>query len=452
MNSDYFYNLYFFLWLRIKLIMKNKFIKSTIILIIGGFFTKALGMVIRIVLTRLIGTTGIGLYSMIMPTFLLLNSIAQLGLPTALNVLIATDKYNNKNLVFTSISISLIIDFLIILFLLIFSNFLSINLLNEERLYLGLLCIGFTLPFITISNCLRSYFFARQRMYPHVITNIIEDIIKLILIIIGIPYFLTKGLNEAIAFVVLTNIFSELSSIIIFIILIPNFKCSKNELKPKINNIKSLLKIAIPTTGSRLIGSIGYFLEPIIITYVLMSIGYSNKFIVNEYGIINGYVMQLVLLPSFFTAAISQALIPIVSKNYSIRNYNYIEKKIKQAILFCLLIGIPATIIFELFPHILLKLLFNTSKGINYIKVIAPICLLHYIQSPISSSLQAMNKAKISMFGTLFGMIIRTISLFILSYLKIGMWSLIFATSINIVFVTLYDLYNIKKVLKKHPN
>ena len=431
--------------------MKNKFIKSTLILTIGGFFTKVLGMIIRIVLTRLIGTEGIGLYSMVMPTFLLFISISQLGLPTALNILISSDKYNAKNLVFTSIIISLSIDFSIILFLCLSSNLLSINLLNDDRLSLGLLCIGFTLPFITISNCLRSYFFAKQRMYPHVITNIIEDLVKLIFLIIGIPIFLNKGIEFVIAFVILTNIFSELASIIIFIFLIPNFKCNKNELKPKRKNIKDLLKIALPTTGSRLIGSIGYFLEPIIITYVLLKVGYTNKFIVNEYGIINGYVMQLVLLPSFFTAAISQALIPIVSKNYTKGNFKYINNKIKQAIFFSLLIGIPCTIIFELYPDVLLKFLFNTNKGIAYIKVIAPICLLHYIQSPISSSLQAMNKAKISMLGTLGGMILRTVTLFIFSFFKIGLWSLIISTSINIIFVTLFDLYNVRKTLKKHP-
>ena len=429
--------------------MKNKFIKSTLILIIGGFFTKILGMVIKIVLTRLIGAEGIGLYSMIMPTFLLLNSIAQMGLPTALNVLISSDKYNTKNLIFTSIIISLSIDILIMLFLIISCNFLSTNLLNDSRLTLGLLSIGFVLPFITISNCLRSYFFAKQRMYPHVITNIIEDLVKLIFIIVGIPFFLTKGIEFGIAFVILSNIFCELSSIIIFIFLIPNFKCKKEELKLNKKSIKELFKIAIPNTGSRLIGSIGYFLEPIIITFVLLKIGYSNKFIITEYGIINGYVMQLVLLPSFFTGAISQALIPIVSKNYTKKNNKYIIKKIKQAIFFCLLIGIPATVIFELFPDVLLKLLFNTNEGINYIKVIAPICLLHYIQSPISSSLQAMNSAKISLIGTFIGMILRTISLFIFSFLKIGLWSLVIATSINIIFVTLFDLYNVRKILKK---
>ena len=429
--------------------MKNKFIKSTLILIVGGFLTKILGLIIKIVLTRTIGTMGIGMYSMIMPTFLLLNSIAQLGLPTALNILIPRNKFNTKNLVFSAIMISISIDILIFLFLLLSSNMLSTKLLNEPRLNLSLLSIGFVLPFITVSNCLRSYFFAKERMYPHVITNIIEDLVKLILIIIGIPYFLKQGIEYAVAFTVLTNIFCELSSIIIFIFLIPNFKCRKQELKPNFTNIKELLKIALPTTGSRLIGSIGYFLEPIIITYVLIKVGYSNNFIINEYGIINGYVMQLVLLPSFFTNAISQALIPLVSKYYTLKKYDYIKKKLKQAIFFSLLVGIPATFIFVFYPEILLNFLFKTDKGIEYIKVIAPICILHYIQSPISSTLQSMGSAKTSMLGTLLGMIIRTISLLIFSFLKIGLWSLIIATSLNIIFVTCFDAINVKKLLAK---
>ena len=429
--------------------MKNKFIKSTFILIIGGFFTKLLGLIIKIVLTRYIGTTGIGMYSMIMPTFMLLNSIAGLGLPTALNVLISSNKYNNKNLVFTSICISLFIDAIILFILVMCVDSLSIHLFNSTKLTLGLLSIGFILPFITVSNSLRSYFFAKERMYPHVFTNIIEDIIRLVLIVLFVPYFISKGMEYVVAFVLLTNVLSELSSIIIFIILIPKFTCTKKDLLPNKKNLKELLKIALPTTGSRIIGSIGYFLEPIIITYVLIKIGYSNDYIVKEYGIINGYVMQLVLLPSFFTGAISQALIPIVSKNYSNKNYVYIKTKIKQAILVSLIIGIPATLVFELIPDKLLFILFKTHEGINYIKVIAPICLLHYIQSPISSSLQSMKASHISMRGTLIGMILRTISLLLFSYFKIGLWSLIIATSINIIFVTLYDLYNVKKILNK---
>ena len=427
--------------------MKNTFIKSTIILIIGGFITKILGMIIKIITTRMIGSNGYGLYALIMPTMMLLISISQLGLPTALNVLIAKNK-NTKRLITASLIISLTIDLLIMIFLICSAKYISTTLLHEKRVYYGLISIGLILPFISISNMLRSYFFAKERMLPHVITNVLEDVIKLIAIFIFLPFFISKGIESAIAFIVLTNILSELTSIIGFIILIPKFKYKKEEIKPTKQNVKSLLNIAIPTTGSRIVGSIGYFLEPIIITYVLYKVGFDNNYIVKEYGIINGYVLPLILLPSFFTSALSQALIPNVSKNYSKGKYDLVERKIKQAIICSLLIGIPCTIIFTLIPEIPLKIIYNTAEGINYIKFLAPVCILHYIQAPISSSLQAMNKAKISLKGTIYGTIIRTILLFILSF-KLGMWGLILATSINIAFVTIFDYINIKKALKK---
>ena len=427
--------------------MKNTFIKSTIILIIGGFITKILGMIIKIITTRMIGSNGYGLYALIMPTMMLLISISQLGLPTALNVLIAKNK-NTKRLITASLIISLTIDLLIMIFLICSAKYISTTLLHEKRVYYGLISIGLILPFISISNMLRSYFFAKERMLPHVITNVLEDVIKLIAIFIFLPFFISKGIKSAIAFIVLTNILSELTSIIGFIILIPKFKYKKEEIKPTKQDVKSLLNIALPTTGSRIVGSIGYFLEPIIITYVLYKVGFDNNYIVKEYGIINGYVLPLILLPSFFTSALSQALIPNVSKNYSKGKYDLVERKIKQAIICSLLIGIPCTIIFTLTPEIPLKIIYNTAEGIDYIKFLAPVCILHYIQAPISSSLQAMNKAKISLKGTIYGTIIRTILLFILSF-KLGMWGLILATSINIAFVTIFDYINIKKALKK---
>lgn len=429
---------------------KNKFIKSTFILLIGGFITKILGMIIKIVMTRLVGTEGIGIYMLIMPTFTLLIAIAQLGMPVAISKLVAEDKRNNKNLVFSSLPISIILNIIIMFVLLFLSNFISHNLLNEPRTNYAIKSIGFVLPFISISSILRGYFFGKQKMVPHVVSNITEDIIRLIILFIGIPLFLHQGLEFAIAFIVLSNIISELTSIVVLFFFLPkHFKISKKDFTPNRNNMKEIFGISLPTTASRLIGSIGYFFEPIILTFFLLKNGYSNNFIVTEYGILNGYVMPLLLLPSFFTQAISQALIPIVSNNYANNNITYTKIKIKQAIFFSLLIGIPATIIFILIPNIPLKLIYNTTEGLNYIKFLAPICLLHYIQSPISSSLQAIGKAKDSMFGTLFGMIIRTLVLIIGCNLKIGIWGLIIATASNIIFVTIYDLVKIKKELNQ---
>ena len=384
---------------------------------------------------------------MIMPTFTLLMALASLGFPVAVSKLVSEETKNNKNLVFSLIPIILILNLTIILILFLTSKYISINLLNDKRCYLGLVSIGFVLPFISISSTLRGYFFGKQKMIPHVLSNITEDLVRLIVLIVFLPNILKNGLEYAVAFVVLVNIISEFTSILILLFFIPkNFKLTKEDLKPNRENIKDVLSIGLPTTASRIIGSIGFFLEPIILTYTLTKVGYSSKFIINEYGIISGYILPLILLPSFFTLAISEALIPNISKAYSRKNIKYVRKKIKEAIILSLALGIPITIFFELFPLIPLKLIYNTSKGVNYLKILAPVALLHYIQSPLTSALQAMGKAKEAMKGTLGGTIIRTITLFIFSYFKIGMWGLIIAISLNIIYVTTHQYIAVKKI------
>lgn len=426
----------------------NLFIKSTIILIIGGFITKIISMIIKIVLARLIGTEGMGIYMLISPSFMLLMAISQLGFPVAISKLVSEDKNNNKNLVFSVIPISIIINIIIIIGLFFSSSYISNNLLHDSRSYYALICIGFVLPFISISSILRGYYFGKQNMIPHVISNITEDIIRLICLIIGIPLFIKFGIEYAVAFVVLTNIFSELTSILVLFFFLPkNFSLTKKDLSLNKKNIKSVFDIGIPTTMSRIIGIIGYFFEPIILTSVLIKIGYSNNFIVNEYGILNGFIMPLILLPSFFTMAISQALIPNVSKAYSNGHYKYTKNKINLAIILSLMIGIPATIIFEIIPEIPMKLIYNTTVGIDYIKILAPICLFHYIQSPLTSSLQAMGKAKEAMNGTLIGTIVRIISLFLLCHLKIGLWALVWSSAINMIVVTIHQYICVNKSL-----
>lgn len=72
--------------------MKNAFIKSTVILMLGSLVTKVLGFVIKIIFTRIIGE-GINLYSLIMPTYSLLIAVTQLGLPYAVSAIMARNNY-----------------------------------------------------------------------------------------------------------------------------------------------------------------------------------------------------------------------------------------------------------------------------------------------------------------------------------------------------------------------
>ena len=84
--------------------------------------------------------------------------------------------------------------------------------------------------------------------------------------------------------------------------------------------------------------------------------------------------------------------------------------------------------------------------GVNYIRVICPFFLLHYIQGPLTSYLQAINKADAAMRGTLVGAIIKNILLLILP-LFIGIWGFIVSSIVNILYVTIQHIYYVRKSL-----
>lgn len=430
--------------------MKERFIKQAIILIIGGFITKILGMVIRIITTRIIGLNGIGLYMMVMPTYGLFITIATLSFPIAISKLVSENNRNNKRIILGIIPIAMILNIVLVTILVLISKIISNNLLQNEKLYTPILAMSITLPFITLSNIIRGYFFGKEKMIPHVASNIIEQLIRIIMIIIITPHLLKYGTISAITGIILFNVVSEIVSILILFFFIPkNIKITKEDILPNHNYIKDIFRISIPTTTGRIISSIGIFLEPIIITYVMTKTGYTNNEITNEYGIISGYVLPMVMMPQFLSAAISNALLPTISKFHAQKNIKQIKRKLYQAITLSLIIGVFFTIIFILFPKQSLKLMFNETHGSNYLLYAAPIFLITYIQGPILSTLQGINYPNTIMKSNIMGVIIKSIVLFSSLYLDIKMYSLLIATFIQYQLVTIYQYKKIKMYLKQ---
>ena len=283
-------------------------------------------------------------------------------------------------------------------------------------------------------------------MFPHTLSNIIEQLLRLLLIILVIPKILKYGTIFTVSIYILLNILSEIISIIVFLIFAPkNFVINKKDLVPDIKIVKDILGIAIPTTSSRIIGNIGYFFEPIILTLTLTKIGYSNQYVLNEYGIYNAYVLPLLTIPSFFILALNTSLIPEISKYRN--NKNMVKKRLKQSIIFTFILGLVSNTIVYIFTGELLKIVFNTDKGIDYIRFLAPFFIFLYLEGPLSSTLQALNYAKYTMKVTIITTIIKIITLFIFSLMHIGLYGLIISEIINIFLVIYFNSTKLKKIL-----
>lgn len=434
----------------IKKLLKNNFVRGTLILLTGGFLSKFLGFILKIIITREIGVEGIGLYSLIVPTFSLFITIATFSFPAAISKLVSTPKRSSKKIIFSIIPVSLFLNLVTLLVIFLISSPLANVFLNEPRLYYPLLSIGFTLPFIGMSSIIKGYYWGKQRMGVYILSNIVEQIVRISILVYLIPILIEKSLILTISVIILVNMVSETSSIVVMLLGLPkNMTISKSDLKPSKREIKDVMSVSVPSTSSQIIGSFAHFLEPIILTNTLSMVGYSNDFILKEYGIINGYALALLLIPQFFTMSISTSLIPELSKNYALNRLDICKKRVKQIVSLSLIIGVFSTTIIVSNPKFFLNLIYNTTLGVNYIKIIAPFLLLYFINTPISNSLNALGKSKDDMFITIIGSSTKLITMFILSLFKIGMYGLIVSIIVNLILSTYLNIKVLKKALNQ---
>ena len=89
---------------------KQTFLRGTFLLIMTGLITKVLGVLNRIVIARVIGEEGMGLYMMAYPTLLLTVTLTQLGLPVAISKMVSeaeavNDKQKVKQILVVSLSL-----------------------------------------------------------------------------------------------------------------------------------------------------------------------------------------------------------------------------------------------------------------------------------------------------------------------------------------------------------
>lgn len=428
-------------------IRKNKFIASTFILMLSGLSTKVLGLIIKVIFTRIVGSTTISLYTIVMPTYSLILTIGTFAMPTTIAKLIA--QKNSKKVLNKALKIIVLLNISIILIMFLSSRFIAGTLLKEPNAYYLLIAMALTLPFSSIACIFKGYFYGIQKNYPHVLSNTIEQIIRLILILTIIPKLIEYSYVHAAVGLILTFLFTEGASIITF-----SFCMNKDDLKTmfsfKNNNFdsKEILSLSVPSVSSRIIGNICYFFEPIILTNILLFKGYSNSFILSEYGAYNAYAISTLTIPSFFINAISLALIPEISKYNEEGNILYIKKRLKEGIFFSFIIGLFSTFIIYIFRYRLLLFLYKTTLGVDYIKYLAPFFILFYFENIFASFIQAIGKAKITLRITVVSSIIKLVSLASLSFLKIGIYSLLISEIINILFVVSINYFYIHSYLK----
>jgi len=435
----------------------SKFLKGTFILLTAGFITRVLGFIYRIVLARSIGEEGVGLYMMAYPTFILVVTITQLGLPVAISKNIAEaearrDFAEIKKILVVSLAITIGLSIIITPALLLLAPILSTTLFTDQRTYYPLMAIAPALPIIAVSSVLRGYFQGRQNMRPSAISQILEQIVRITLIATATKTFLPYGVEYAAAAAMAASVLGELLSLIYLVTtfkLKKRFRLRKNFFqfvhKGK-RTFKELMEIALPTMGSRMIGSIAWFFEPIVVAHSLAIAGVIAVNATRQYGSLTGYAMPLLMLPSFVTFSLSTSLVPAISEANSRNNHKLIEYRLQQALRFVFLTGGLAVIVLYVLADPLMQLMYGSTKGAYFIRIMAPFFLFYYYQGPLQAVLQALNLARAAMINSLIGAVVKTAVIFLLaSQPSFGITGVALGILVGFVLVTILHFATVLK-------
>lgn len=209
---------------------------------------------------------------------------------------------------------------------------------------------------------------------------------------------------------------SIIGELVSLVYLLTSFKLKKHFKFRKgfFKNVKSgkgtfteLMGIALPSTGSRMIGSISWFFEPIVVAQSLQLAGVTAAALTSQYGELTGYALPLLMLPSFVTASLATALVPAVSEARTTGNFSLVEHRLQQALKITFITGCLAVVTLFIFAEPILQVMYGSSHAAVFIKFLSPFFILYYFQYPLQSMLQALDLAKAAMFNSLAGNILK---------------------------------------------
>lgn len=312
---------------------KKSFITGAIILMAAGFIVRILGFIYRIYLSNLIGAEGMGLFQLIMPLYSLIVLTLTSGISIAVSKMIASELarshiVNVRRITKLALLVVFFAGIIVSVTLLIFSNFISATILKDSRTYYSLIIMVPCIPLIAAASAIKGYFYGIQQVTPTAISQIVEQIVRIAVVILMASYFVNISMQFACALATLGMAAGEIANLAILLFIYkyqkikPLYTRSRFGFLRKRLILKDLFKISVPVSFNRFITSIMSAIEFILIPRRLISGGMSFHSSLAEYGRLTGMAMPLIFFPALVTSSLATTLVPAISEAISLKNFN----------------------------------------------------------------------------------------------------------------------------------
>lgn len=409
----------------------KKMISGAFILGLGTFIAKLIGAAYRIPLTKIIGGTGLGLYQMVFPVYTLLLDFSGAGVPNAVAKIISSYRGLDREVYARKIlKISLIVFSALGLFFTLFTAALSETIATAQGNADARFAYVFLSPsvfFVCAICCFRGYFQGFTDMKPTAVSQIVEQVVKLIAGLTISSLFM-PDIPKAVAGAALAITVSEFIALTVLAVTygvkkkrfgFTKLYIDKNTFSASVKNIFSYV---IPIAFAGMILPLSKVADSFLIVNFLSADTTDPTAV---YGIFSGVVTTVIGLPVAVCYGVSAVAVPTVaSANVGKRNKNAVK-----TILLTLAISVPCTVFIAVFAPLVIGILFGYLSAeekmlsVNLLRLTSFCVVLLSLLQTLNGVLIGKGSPKKPMIGMAVGVSVKIITeIFTLKIPEIGIY------------------------------
>lgn len=334
-------------------------LKGTLILTVAGVVVKVIGSLNWIILSRVLGGEGIGLYQMAFPIYLLALTLSTAGIPTAISIItaekVALRDYRGANRVFR-LSLALLAFSGLVLSCLVYLGagwLIEQQIVRDSRAYPAILALAPAVFIVTMLASFRGYLQGWQMMVPTAVSQILEQLFRVGAMLTFAAWLLPRGLEYAAGGASIGASVGAAAGLVVLIYYYLRLQrqfdydsgqAAENRAETDTGVVKRLVKLALPVSLASLMLPLVANLDLLVVPVRLEAAGYTVEQATELFGYLTGMAVPLVNLATIITAALATSLVPAVAQVQSMGNKQQIRQHTTSALRLTALVTIPAAV------------------------------------------------------------------------------------------------------------
>ncbi|MED1795090.1 putative polysaccharide biosynthesis protein [Brevibacillus nitrificans] len=362
-----------------------QFVKGAAILGVAGLVSKLLGAVYRIPYQNIAGDIGLYVYMQVYPLYTTLLILATAGFPIAISKIVservAVGDAIGARRAFRVASISLVILGLFFFLLLYVGAPMVAKFMGDEHLTTPLRAVAWSLPLVPMAAILRGYFQGHQNMMPTGVSQVIEQLIRVIFILL--TAFWAMNVYQDAYLAGTGAVFAAFPGGVAAILVLLWYWRKDKQIRHLEGEqkqasgvaewtnrqvLRSLLYYALPICMGALVLPLIPLVDSVTVVNMLQWSGMQEDLAKLAKGAFDRG-QPLIQFGTFFATSLSLALVPAISEAVAQRQHQLIANRAEIAIRLTFLLGLPASFGLALLAEPINVMLYGDTNGTEALAV-----------------------------------------------------------------------------------